>query len=76
MSTLRRPTPSKFCRTVVSGGQKLRDSAMSSNPTTLTSPGTLRPVSCIARSTPRAIWSLAVKTAVTSGFWASARPAW
>ena len=38
---------------VVSGGTKFADSGMSSKPTTLTSPGTPRPASCRARSTPQ-----------------------
>ena len=48
---------------VVSGGTKFADSGMS-KPTTLTSPGTSRPASSRARSTPSAIWSLAAKIAV------------
>ena len=39
----RRPTSAKSWCTVVSGGQKCAASAMSSKPTTLTSPGTARP---------------------------------
>jgi hypothetical protein len=42
--------------------------------TRLTSPGTSRPASRRARSTPRAMWSLAAKTAVTPGRAASCRP--
>src|SRR5919198_1084687 len=49
---------------------------MSSKPTTLTSSGTFLPRSCMARSSPTAIWSLATKTALTSGRSASASPAW
>ena len=61
----RRPSSPKFCRTVVSGGRKYADSGMSSNPITLTSPGTRRPCSDSARSRPSAMWSLAHSTAVT-----------
>ena len=70
----RRPISLKSWRTVVSGGVKYSASGMSSKPTTLTSPGTVAAASCRARSTPSAIWSLATKTAVTSGSSASRRP--
>ncbi len=50
-------------------------SGMSSKPTTLTSCGTRRPRSWKARSTPRAIWSLATNTAVQSACSASRSPA-
>jgi hypothetical protein len=67
LRTLSLPTVSKSWRTVVSGGQSEAATSMSSKPTTLTSPGMSLPCSRSARMTPRAIWSLAAKIAVTSG---------
>jgi len=64
--TARRPSSTKSWRTVVSGGDRYSASGMSSNPTTLTSPGTSTPCSCSARSMPSACWSFAQNTAVTS----------
>jgi hypothetical protein len=71
---LSRPTAAKSWRIVVSGGQNDRASAISSNPTMLMSPGMSRPISCSARITPSAIWSLAAKMAVTSGRRPRVRP--
>jgi hypothetical protein len=72
----RRPSSVKSCRTVVSGGEKYAASGRSSKPTTLTSPGTDRPDSRNAWIRPRAIWSFAANTAVTSGSSTRDRPTW
>jgi NAD(P)-dependent dehydrogenase (short-subunit alcohol dehydrogenase family) len=64
---LRRRMAAKSWRTVVSRGQNEAAPSMSSNPTTLTSPG-------MSRIAPRAISSLAAKMAVMSGRWPSTRP--
>ncbi len=68
-------TASKSGRMVVSGGMKYAASGTSSKPTMLMSPGTDRPRSLNARRMPRARWSLAANTAVTSGILASIWPA-
>ena len=67
VASARRPSSPKSWRTVVSGGRKYADSGMSSNPTTLMSPGTRRPCSASARSSPSAMWSFPQNTAVISG---------
>ena len=65
-SMMRRPSASKSCRTVVSGGRKCAASGMSSKPTMLTSPRHLEAGVADACTAPSAIWSLAQNTAVTS----------
>ncbi len=71
--TISAAMPSSGCRTVVIVGRLVHDGALSSKPTTATSPGTSRPWSTSAWTAPWAIRSLAAKTASISG-WSASRP--